>query len=71
MQFISAVDATRCPMCGQANQCAIEEKRVSGVPQPPCWCTQVNFDNQLLSAIANEARGKACICQVCAKSKNA
>ncbi|MEI8029322.1 MAG: cysteine-rich CWC family protein [Comamonadaceae bacterium] len=71
MPFILAVDATRCPVCGQVNQCAIEEKRVSAVPQPPCWCTHVNFDSKLLSTIPKESRGKACLCPVCAKIKSA
>ena len=32
------VDATRCPLCGEANRCAIELERETGQPQGPCWC---------------------------------
>jgi len=60
------LNATRCPLCGQANQCAMEVERASGVKQPPCWCTQVDFNRELLGNIPAEARGLACICRACA-----
>ena len=59
-------DPERCPLCGQANLCAMEAERLSGVKQGPCWCTQVDFNRAALDAIPAAARGKACICQACA-----
>lgn len=61
----AANDASSCPLCGAANQCAMEIERTTGVPQPPCWCTQVDFGAQLLERLPAAARGKACICQTC------
>ena len=60
------LDATRCPLCGVANRCAMELERETGEAQGPCWCTRVDFDRAALAAIAPEARGKACICAACA-----
>lgn len=62
----TSVDASACPLCGQANRCAMEAQRETGVPQPPCWCTQVDFSAELLARIPDSARRKACICQACA-----
>jgi hypothetical protein len=47
----------------------MEEKHTSGVTQPACWCTKVNFDAVLLSSVPEQARGKACICADCAQTK--
>lgn len=59
-------DPKRCPLCGQANLCAMEAERLTGVKQGPCWCTQVDFNRAALDAIPAAARGKACICRACA-----
>lgn len=56
-----------CPLCGQPNQCAMEAQRASGEPQPPCWCTQVDFGADLLARVPAEARRLSCICQNCAR----
>lgn len=64
--FAVITDATRCPLCGRANQCAMEVERATGLKQPPCWCTQVDFNRELLEGLPAEARGLACICQACA-----
>jgi hypothetical protein len=66
MQSDSPPGATACPLCGQTNQCAMEAERVTGVKQPPCWCTQATFTAELLARIPAPARGKACICAACA-----
>lgn len=71
MPLASSHDASRCPLCGQPNQCAMEAQRASGVKQPPCWCTQVKFDAALLSRLPEQARGRACICAACAQPKTA
>jgi hypothetical protein len=61
-----AIDPTRCPLCGQPNRCAMEVERETGVPQPPCWCTGVNFSSELLARVPAPAQGRACICAACA-----
>jgi hypothetical protein len=60
------VDASACPLCGQANRCAMEVERETGVKQPPCWCTRVDFSAELLARIPEASRRKACVCQACA-----
>ena len=65
------LDAARCPLCGQVNQCALEVERVTGLKQPPCWCTQVDFNREVLERLPPEARGQACICQACAAKPTA
>lgn len=65
------IDPRCCPLCGQANQCAMEVERSTGVKQPPCWCTQARFDAVLLARVPEQAFGKACICAACAQGKAA
>jgi hypothetical protein len=60
-------DPTRCPLCGQVNRCAMEVERETGAKQPPCWCTQVDFSEELLSRVPPQARRTACICASCAR----
>lgn len=62
------IDPVRCPLCGVANQCAQEIERATGVTQPPCWCTEVRFEAELLSRVPEHARRKACICRACAQA---
>lgn len=57
-----------CPLCGQANQCAIEIERTTGVQQPPCWCAQTMFSAELLRKIPEPARGVACLCPACVQA---
>lgn len=61
-------DPTRCPLCGQANACAMEMEKATGQKQPPCWCTQVDFSAELLARVPPESRRQACICAACATS---
>ncbi|MEN9374556.1 MAG: hypothetical protein RIR79_2108 [Pseudomonadota bacterium] len=60
------IDPRFCPLCGQANQCANEIERDTGIPQPPCWCVTATFDPEILARIPLEAQRKACICARCA-----
>ncbi len=60
------IDATRCPLCGEANRCAMEIERETGQAQPPCWCMQVDFSKAPLTNLPEEMRGLACICMRCA-----
>ena len=66
MAETTAIDASLCPLCQQANQCAMEVEKASGIPQAACWCTTRKIDVALLSQIPPESRGLACICARCA-----
>ncbi|CAN7668963.1 cysteine-rich CWC family protein [Variovorax sp. LjRoot290] len=59
-------DPSRCPLCGEANRCAMEIERETGQVQPPCWCMQTDFDRAVLARVPAEMRGLACICARCA-----
>jgi Cysteine-rich CWC len=63
----SSISPALCPLCGQGNQCAMEVEKATGEKQPPCWCTQVKFDADLLARIPPESRNQACICPTCAQ----
>jgi hypothetical protein len=60
------VDATSCPLCGQANRCVMEVEKDTGQPQPPCWCMQVDFARELLDQVPPALQRRACICAACA-----
>ncbi|MDB5825928.1 MAG: hypothetical protein JWQ73_148 [Variovorax sp.] len=60
------IDATRCPICGESNRCAVELARETGMAQAECWCMQADFSAALLSRVPDTARGAACICARCA-----
>ena len=64
----AAPDPASCPLCGQANRCAMEVERETGVKQPPCWCMQVDFSQELLDRVPAAARRTACICAACARA---
>ncbi len=48
------IDATRCPLCGEQNRCAMEVARETGEPQAPCWCMAADFRNAPLAAVPQE-----------------
>lgn len=60
-------DATRCPLCGGDNRCAVEIEKATGEPQPPCWCVSETFSAELLARIPEAARRQACVCQACVR----
>jgi hypothetical protein len=63
----ATVDATLCPLCGEANRCALEIERETGVKQGQCWCTQVDFTMELLAEVPLAAKNLSCICAACAR----
>jgi Cysteine-rich CWC len=65
------IDPTVCPLCGTANQCAMETEAATGTVQPPCWCTALVLDAQVLARIPKASQGLACICAACAQGLNA
>ncbi|VTU32661.1 hypothetical protein SRS16CHR_05129 [Variovorax sp. SRS16] len=66
MDATAQPDPSRCPLCGEANRCAMEIERETGRPQPPCWCMQADFSKALLARVPTAMRGLACICARCA-----
>ncbi len=68
MQETQPIDPTLCPLCGQSNQCAEQLERVTGIPQPPCWCNQATFGPELLARVPEHAQRQACICGACAQA---
>ncbi|WP_332777026.1 cysteine-rich CWC family protein [Polaromonas sp.] len=66
MSSLATPAPSRCPLCGEANRCAMEVERSTGVKQPPCWCTQVKFEHAVLERIPPQARRLACVCRACA-----
>jgi hypothetical protein len=64
MSVCSPLDPCLCPLCGQANRCAMEAQAHEQA-QAACWCTREQFSAALLRQIPDAAKGKACICQAC------
>lgn len=55
-------DTTKCPLCGDANECAV----AGGRDPESCWCMTATMSPSALAAIPAEAQGKVCICSRCA-----
>jgi hypothetical protein len=64
----AVVNASLCPLCGQANRCAMEVARATGQPPGDCWCARLDFGADLLARVPPEARRLACICEDCARA---
>ncbi|KAB2901792.1 MAG: cysteine-rich CWC family protein [Burkholderiaceae bacterium] len=58
-----ATDTNRCPLCGQANQCAV----AAGLPAQDCWCMHTPVSREALARLAPGQRGRSCICPLCAR----
>ena len=50
-----------CPLCAQANQCAIAKDDQA----TSCWCQHAIIDSEQLSTTVSE--NSSCICPTCAK----
>lgn len=61
-------DPSKCPICGESNQCAQEIARATGMPPETCWCMGAIFSSELLDRVPEEAKNKACICETCVKA---
>jgi hypothetical protein len=49
----------------------MEVAKVTGKPVERCWCVDVVFPPEVLKALPEAAKGKACICAECSsKFKN-
>jgi hypothetical protein len=60
-----SVDDTRCPLCGQANDCQLSS---SAGWKGPCWCAKVEIPRELIAQVPLELRNRACICRACVES---
>ncbi|WP_338799029.1 cysteine-rich CWC family protein [Acidovorax sp. DW039] len=63
---MSANDAQagKCPLCGQANGCAI----AAGQPPHTCWCMQASISPEALGRLPPSEQGTRCICPHCARN---
>ena len=57
------IDPSRCPICGQPNQCGIV------VGESTCWCFETPIPAEALEKVPPEARGVACVCKACATGR--
>jgi hypothetical protein len=55
-----------CPLCGQANRCAMAAGNSNG-----CWCVGAAFSAELLLRAASSAGAVRCICVRCATRSSA
>ncbi|PKM00107.1 MAG: DNA or RNA helicase of superfamily II [Gammaproteobacteria bacterium HGW-Gammaproteobacteria-9] len=61
------VDSSRCPLCGQPNQCG----ECNPSAAQPCWCFSANIADDALERIPAALRNRACICPRCAGGETA
>ena len=57
-------DTQTCPACGASNQCSLADPRTA---TQDCWCYGVEIDPQVIEALPDELRDKACLCPRCAR----
>lgn len=59
-----ATNPTLCPLCQQANQCAM----AAGLPAQDCWCMRTPIAAEALARIPDAQRGQACVCARCGQN---
>ena len=62
---MNAIDPAICPLCGSTHMCAMEVAKAAGRPLERCWCVDAVFTSEVLQALPEDAKGKACICADC------
>jgi len=63
------IAAPRCPLCGDANECAPAR---AGRFDVACWCAALPRDAVSAEALAQvpaAQRGRACLCRACLTGK--
>ncbi|HUD83911.1 MAG TPA: cysteine-rich CWC family protein [Candidatus Saccharimonadales bacterium] len=60
-----SLDAGRCPLCGQPNECQL---CTAAAYKGPCWCAKAEMPHALLAQVPVELRNRACICHNCLES---
>src|SRR5262245_61073381 len=58
----TSIDASRCPLCGQPNDCQL---CTAAAYKGPCWCASAHITDELLARVPLAARNRACICRAC------
>jgi hypothetical protein len=58
---VAPVDSTRCPLCGNANECGM------AAGKEKCWCFTAIIAENVLARVPERARDVTCICANCAK----
>jgi hypothetical protein len=61
----SHVDPTRCPLCGNPNDCGLAAGKGN------CWCFTRSIPAEVLKRVPAEAYNIACVCRFCGKSQHA
>jgi len=63
---VLSVNPLLCPLCLQSNKCV---NLGAADTEKTCWCNDqgIRFPKELLDHVAEEKKGKACICQKCAQ----
>lgn len=62
---MSAIDPSRCPLCGQSNRCS--QASAPNTDAQDCWCFSAPIDPAALQRIPAELRRRACLCPRCAQ----
>jgi len=57
------LDLARCPLCGEANQCAM----AADPEAESCWCVDEKFPADLLARVPERAARLVCVCRRCAQ----
>ncbi|AYC33954.1 hypothetical protein D3880_17000 [Pseudomonas cavernae] len=62
---MTAVDPSRCPLCGQSNTCTLADPASA---TQPCWCFTAKVDPAALERVPAAQRQRACLCPRCAQN---
>jgi hypothetical protein len=55
---------SRCPLCGEDNQCAQAD---ASAPVSQCWCFEATIECDALERLPQAQRNRACLCPRCAQ----
>ena len=56
-----SINPAQCPLCGGPHLCAM----AADPEAPECWCGSLEFSDELLDQVPNQAVRRTCICQKC------
>ncbi|MBE9539648.1 MAG: cysteine-rich CWC family protein [Proteobacteria bacterium] len=63
MSTIAQNSKQQCPLCGEANICAIS----TGKTIEECWCHSVSISDARLNDIPQPDKFQRCLCRACAE----
>jgi hypothetical protein len=66
IEFSPNLNTAICPLCGQPNHCVM----AADPNAEECWCGDVEFPQELLDQVPEDAIRKTCICQACLENFN-